>query len=141
MLRALPSVLLMGCSSDRVEKIIKVRVAPVPEIAADVSRLLRKDKRFATRLQDWQHIQRVLSNGRGLDRGTRRNKPGLGMVGENNAACIALCAADGLQQRQGGKKLLSGQIRLTRVGTFTPSKRTTRTRTMARATPATGGPT
>jgi hypothetical protein len=33
------------------------------------------------------------------------------MVGENNAACIALCAADGLQQRQGGKKLLSGQIR------------------------------
>ena len=111
------------------------------EIAADVSRLLRKDKGFATRLQDWQHIQRVLSNGRGLDRGTRRNKPGLGMVGENNAACIALCAADGLQQRQGGKKLLSGQIRLTRVGTFTPSKRTTRTRTMARATPATGGPT
>ena len=111
MLRALPSVLLMGCSSDRVEKIIKVRVAPVPEIAADVSRRLREDKGFATRLQDWQHIQRVLSNGRGLDRGTRRNKPGLGMVGENNAACIALCAADGLQQRQGGKKLLSGQIR------------------------------
>ena len=111
MLRALPSVLLMGCSSDRVEKIIKVRVAPVPEIAANVSRLLRKDKGFATRLQDWQYIQRVLSNGRGLDRETRRNKPGLGMVGENNAACIALCAADGLQQRQGGKKLLSGQIR------------------------------
>jgi hypothetical protein len=47
MLRALPSVLLMGCSSDRVEKIIKVRVAPVPEIAADVSRLLRKDKGFS----------------------------------------------------------------------------------------------
>ena len=90
---------------------MKVRVAPVPEIAADVSRLLRKDKGFATRLQDWQNIQRVLSNGRGLDREARRNKPGLGMVGENNAACIALCAADGLQQRQGGKKLLSGQIR------------------------------
>jgi hypothetical protein len=27
----------------------------------------------------------------------------LGWVGENNAPCIALCAADGLQQRQGGK--------------------------------------
>jgi hypothetical protein len=49
-----------------VEKIIKVRVAPVPEIAADVSRLLRKDKGFATRLQDWQHIQRVLSMGAAL---------------------------------------------------------------------------
>ena len=29
------------------------------------------------------------------------------MVGENNAACIVLCAADGLQQRQGGKNYYS----------------------------------